>query len=47
MRQTEMRGKSEKPELPMTNMHAFLCTNALTNPMMMDLGTMGGSNSVA
>ena len=33
--------------MPGTNMHAFVCTNALTNPVMMDLGTLGGSNSAA
>src|SRR5690348_17331671 len=32
-------------DLPMTNMHAFLCTNAWMSPAMMDLGTLGGSNS--
>ena len=34
-------------QMPMTDMHAFLCTNASSNPMMMDIGTLGGSNSAA
>src|SRR5512143_105877 len=26
--------------MPMANVHAFVCTNALTNAVMMDLGTL-------